>query len=208
MNKQSLIGLISLLVLGGGLVAAKQYTSQHRNTNQTQTQQQTTSKQTLADIFKKKESMVCTIKTDGRVSKIYIKGDKIRFEGDTTIDGKQAGKTYFIQNGQYSYMWNDQSNKGLKFPTESEDVNDESPEDNSPQAETAKPFDLQAMKAQWENSNYQCQPQKLNDDIFMPPANIKFQDMSQLMKTMEEMQNNPQNAEQQLQHLKDMFGEK
>ena len=184
MKKNTLIAIIALLVLVGGLTYLKTKSQSPKSpattTNSTKPTQQAKTK--ISDWLKKKSSVVCTIENNGQKTTIYIKGDKIRVDGMTTSTQNQ--KSYYIQDDKYAYIWTDGKPNGTKYPLKSflnDNEDDSETNTNAPQK-----FDLKEMEAAWEGMNYKCTPKNIPDSNFTPPSNIKFVDLENMFQQMQQ----------------------
>jgi hypothetical protein len=138
---------------------------------------------TLEEMAKKGKPYVCeySLTTEGVEQKgtMYIAGEK-KLRGDVTVNMPQTGETvsHFIVDGETQYFWGDDQTDGMKMTVTAEDE--------------------ARMKAQAEQSeqqsvdmdtkaNLKCKKWSINAGMFAPPSGIKFQDLNELMNSVQNM---------------------
>ncbi len=175
MNKNIIIGAIILLLAGG----AGFYFFSKSKTISTQSpaavQPETSVFTSIKDALAKAISLECDFSDQtGHQTKSYIKNGAIRAD-ITAADPKQSGSV--IIKDQKMYFWN--SVGGFTM-----DVPNESPTPGANAKATANPSGLSAagMIASVEQYKDSCKPSVVSDDLFTPPANVKFQDFSKVMQ--------------------------
>ncbi len=170
MNKNLLIlGVIVVIVLlgvGGFLVMNKKKVDV--------VAPQTSESQTAADViasikdaFTNGTSFECTYTDEGRTTKTYVKNGMVRAE-ITSSKPEQAGNT--IIKDKKMYFWNSMSAFMMTIP----DVT------TTPgPSGTVNTDDLIENMEKYKDS---CKMASVSDDLFTPPSDVKFQDMSSMMK--------------------------
>lgn len=152
------------------------------------------------------KSGVCTVtnRETGETTEMFIKGKKMKFSG--TNLGMPEPETamypqptrvqtvsYFLNDGEYTYIWEQNAKTGFKtkLPSEeevkkmAESVPATEPE-NEQVADTSSP-----NIAQFESNDaytINCDMKDLPESEFMPPTDVKFMDFTQMseefMKSM------------------------
>lgn len=127
-------------------------------------------------------STKCSYKgPDGEVSTL-IKGNKMKIDGIDFSAGKTKGeKGGIINDGEWIYFWGGEEKEGFKYKI--------SDLDDASSKEFAKSIEDMKDPKKWAESvdgKYQvkCDPTVVNDSQFTPPADITFQDFSQLFKDL------------------------
>ncbi len=104
--------------------------------------------------------------TDAYNGTIYVSGNKMRMEFTTTADGLSM-KSNIIQDGTNGYMWGSspQGTMAIKF--------------------TVDPAQADVQKQQQfnldQNVDYDCKNWSVDSSMFVPPSDIQFMDMSEMM---------------------------
>lgn len=153
-----------------------------------QTQQQAMNEfQEVSAAIQAGQSVRCEmIKTDGTETMTYLmKGKKMKMNTVVTAEnGLQPGT--MISDGEYFYIWNVDTNEGVKskLPSE-EDVKAVAEQ----QGRELPDFSKEEEKQKYEDLGYRvdCQVAEVADAEFVPPANVQFRDMSQLMNNVQQM---------------------
>lgn len=131
-------------------------------------------------------SAMCTItKADGTTDmQYYAKADKVRVTG---ITEQMEGSEYsaMLMDGEYIYTWNETTKEGVKFavpdPAEVTEA-----QQNMPQVPD---FTDETARQEYVEDGYSvdCQVTDVADSMFVPPSDVKFQDMSKLMENAQQM---------------------
>lgn len=112
---------------------------------------------------------------EGRQITAYVKGERIR----TDITGGTEGAMSMIYKDNTSWTWDTATKQGMLFtapevtPGEGEKVTVE---------EGPATQDSNEVKAELEKYKESCTNQTIADTMFEPPADVKFQDYSQMMQ--------------------------
>ncbi len=141
----------------------------------------------------------CTVtdKKNNSTIEYYIKGKKMKFSGtgmggttamyaesDSENPSPKQTKSYFLNDTEYTYMWEEGAESGLKtkLPSEEDtkkmmDYGKDTMEDAAiPETEASNP---EISKFETDvNYEVNCDVIELNDSEFVPPANVKFVDFS------------------------------
>jgi len=182
--KLALILGISAIFLSGCTTGAPNQTATQTTIPSTDSAQNNFS---LKDALIQGKSLKCTFTTDQGTMTSWIKGKKVRVEGAMFETGS-GGNGGMINDGTSVYIWNDQDNQGTKF----EIATLPSPQADNDQAQNSQQFKDVEKWADDAQSKYKmdCKEEVVNDSQFIPPANITFQDMSQIINKMKDIQKN------------------
>jgi len=177
MNKQLLIGIGALLLIGGGYFLYQQ-SSGAPATNQAVSG---AIKGSLQDLFARGANLQCTFKyddennmTDGTV---YLSGKKMR--GDFALsqsDGKSM-QSHVIRDDVYGYTWLEGQKQGTKIKIETS-------EKITKDQEGEKDGELFALDNK--DVDYDCKAWNVDNSMLKPPANINFQDISAQVEQIQE----------------------
>lgn len=182
MNKYSNI----LLLVGFSLVLAGCNFNTGQNTS-TQTPNQSQTNQTAFDLksaLSRGESLKCTYTTDQGTMTSLIKGKKVRVEG-AMFGSQNNGNGGMINDGENIYIWNNQDKQGTKYKLSALP----SPTDNPQNQGVNQMKDAEKWAAEVQSKyKVDCQPGSINDNQFVPPSDISFQDMTQALDKMKELQ--------------------
>ncbi len=173
MNKTILAAVAVIVILGIGAFAYKSMkqpgstgsSSQTGMTKQTTAQ---TAEGTLKSLLAMGQSVQCTFSTTNEGAKsdgtVYVSNGKMR--GDfKTVSDKMNVNNHMIVDGQYSYVWSDQSKQGMKMELKKEET-------SSP---TGAPANGQQNGPNLnEKVNYTCKPWSANAEMFALPSGITF----------------------------------
>lgn len=124
-------------------------------------------KSSLLDLITQGKNLNCTFSTmkDKTESSgtVYISGKNIRTDFTTIVEGKKNTGS-MIRDENYTYVWGMGMAQGIKMKN--------SVVESTGSAQSKQYFDPTAKV------DYKCQPWIVNNSIFSPPANIKFNDFS------------------------------
>jgi len=161
----------------------------------------------LAQDIKQGKSVQCilTHQDTNQTMTYLMKQNKIKITNFINPDPTNQTDNYgsLISDGQYSYMWNDQTKQGIKIPITQPDSADYSKD----QAEEVPDLSQEAYQRQYQDLGYtiRCNPQDISDNEFAPPSDVNFTDFSQFLKELpsqmseeqlEQMQQNLQQFDQ------------
>jgi len=170
------IGAAVIILLGGLLLMPKKNTPSTSNTaiNPTNSQSNSgTTKNTLSGLLSLGKTVECTFDYDENNSQVkgtvYVSGNKMR--GDFIVDVLgQTQNSSTIQDGDVMYVWGSSMPQGIKM-----DITDE-------QKELTQ--DAQKYYDRNKQIDYKCKPWVAKANLFTPPANITFTDVSESMKNI------------------------
>ena len=135
---------------------------------------------TMRDLMMRGEGAKCTYKmaNEGfdQENTLYISGKKMRMDGVTKMSGQNEIKNHVIVLEDYQYFWNeDGTNSGLKMKIDAAtaEANKDTFEDVQNQ-NTQIDLDIKL--------EMDCDKWSEDSGKFAPPGNIKFQDLSDMMK--------------------------
>lgn len=115
----------------------------------------------------------------GTQTRYYLKDKFSRYDRDP--DATQANQASFLTDGEMIYTWNNQTKQGFKMLATEPSV---SPlPDESQQPEEAPDFTNEETWSQYQQMGYSiaCNVEELDPSLFIPPAEVKFTDMSQVL---------------------------
>lgn len=150
----------------------------------------------IKDALSQSVSMECTYTDEeGRQSKAYIKNGAIRSDY-TGADEEESGS--MIVTEKKMYMWSGKEGYMMDIPevtpTEEEQTVSES---------IAQKDEVVADLEKYKES---CKPAVLLDSLFTPPADVNFQDYSQMMEqNMQMMQEQSGMSEEQMQQYMEQY---
>lgn len=117
---------------------------------------------------------------DNTTQQMTISGKKMKITGANFGDGKMGT---LINDTEYSYMWDDASKTGIKtrlaVETPTPSVTGTRPE-VTPTSQTTEYEDETKY-------NVDCSTRVIQDSEFIPPADVKFTDLEQMMKAIPSM---------------------
>ena len=148
-------------------------------------------KSTLKTLLGMGKSLNCTYEFTDSESKLttrgttYVSGKNFATDIETTnpADTKKTLKNHMISDGEYLYTWgDDQKGAGMKVKMES------SAETDSKTIKT----DVAGVQEDMEKEyDMKCLPWGVDQSKFTVPSNIKFTDLSEIMKNIPSMPNIP-----------------
>lgn len=128
----------------------------------------------IKDALSKSVSLQCDYSdANGIKTTAYIKAGAIR--SDTTGKTPEESGSAIIKDKKM-YFWNSQGGFTMDF----KDTETTAPSTAPSKSGGEKPQDIMNSLEQYKDS---CKPAVVSDSLFTPPANVKFQDFSQMFKT-------------------------
>jgi len=123
----------------------------------------------IKDAFMRNIPLECTYKTDDQnFATAHLKNKK--YHAEITSNGKLS---YVILVDNCFWMWEKDKTEGVKMcfePQEGEDIWTD--------------FEQQQQEGSTTDLDYNCAPSIVNDAVFTPPVNIKFTDVSEMIKNL------------------------
>ena len=187
MNKFIVPLIIVILLMLGGFVFWKQMTpkpvTSETTTQITQsiepTQGERTELSTLRDLLAQGVTQQCTYAyTDEKTGKsegiMLIANGKVRGVYTLTDPKGAVTKGNMINDGEYSYVWDDTTKTGMKveMTAELKKMGEDLSANNPQVAEMNK------------KTNYRCKPWVVDTSIFIPPTDVQFSDLSKMMENL------------------------
>jgi hypothetical protein len=143
---------------------------------------------------------VITDKNTDAVTEYYVKGKKMKFStqgvgmmtapgsaGDDPMPSDVANKkSYFLNDTEYTYMWQEGEKNGIKTKIEAPTEPKDTPamytegEEVEPAPESDEPTMDIAKFEQDLNYSISCDLTELSDSEFVPPTDVTFMDYSQM----------------------------
>ncbi len=141
----------------------------------------------LKDAFGLGKSMKCTYTAPGgAVTTIFVKDKKVRIEGAQFSTATDMGGG-MINDGEWIYIWNNTEKEGMKYQISALKTIAEN-------QENGEEFTLKdwADFGKWVTENekrydMKCDGTVLADSQFVPPSDIKFQDLTEMFLQIEKM---------------------
>ena len=125
----------------------------------------------IQDMISKGASLECNYSTPEGIKIVaYIKNGMVRSDM-TGKDTAQNGSTIVNTKDRKVYYWNGKTGYVMVIPNLSA----------TPSADQAKVAPAQSNLAALEQYKSSCKPASVSDEHFVLPADVKFQDMSQMM---------------------------
>lgn len=155
------------------------------------------SKSSLKDLLTKASPTKCTVSSTNDMSDtsgvVYIANGNMRSDFTTTMKGTAgSGKviaSHMIVDSTMSYMWGDEAGMKMGIKMARTDTLSAGQNQETPQANQFA-IDMN------QQSDYDCEGWTVDQSVFVPPANIEFQDMAQMMKAIPAMPTNTTNAKE------------
>lgn len=127
--------------------------------------------ESIQDALSKSLSLKCVYKDEqGIQTTTYIKGGAVRVDMEGIKDNEQPGS--IILKDKKMYMWNEASKTGFTYTITEPEVTPGT--DQSPTVDN-KDASVLAGIEKYKDS---CKTEVVADSFFVPPADVKFQDMS------------------------------
>lgn len=186
---KKVILIVALLVIAGG-----GYFAYQAATNDTGGEEQALQRKgglvvkdddSLLGWLKRGKDVDCLVTTaEGEDIIILAKGDKVRIDGTPGMFGPSTDGSDWIMvtTDEWMYMWS--GNEGTKINLKAvESLAAETA------AEEAERYSWEKAAAEWESSGaaVKCKEAKLSDNLFLPPANVQFTDMTAMLESMGQM---------------------
>jgi hypothetical protein len=160
--------------------------------NKTESREEAFSKKsTLKTLLGMGKSLNCTYEFTDSENKLttkgttYVSGKNFATDIETTnpADTKKTLKNHMISDGEYLYTWgDDQKGTGMKVKMEASTETD---------SKTVK-TDVAGVQEDMEKEyDMKCSPWGVDQSKFTVPSNIKFTDLSEIMKNIPSMPNIP-----------------
>lgn len=135
-------------------------------------QKENSSEGSFKDIFSNSGNKMCTFYTKGEKEEtkgtVYSSNDKAYGEIQL-ISSSKTQKTFFIRNGDVFYMWGDSLPTGLKMTVSVDEM-------------VNKMSGNQPTFAPNQKVTFKCSDWTVDSKKFTPPADVKFTDLSSMIK--------------------------
>lgn len=135
------------------------------------------------------KSVSCSMKKkDSPETVTYtIKGKKMKMSG-FAADSNQQGS--MLSDGEYVYTWNDTTKEGTKFKLPTEEELKDTAEKTGQTQQSVPDFSDEAERQKYADMGYtvNCEVANVSDSDFVPPADVTFRDMSQIMEAAKQYQ--------------------
>lgn len=132
----------------------------------------------------------CTWKGEqGEEGVVYTDGTRSRFEasgysmmGDDQEENSELVTMFGINDDEYVYTWSSQSKEGMKMSNETEEEQQEMEEYDSEKYDSS--MDYRSMSEY--DFEYKCEGWSVDENMFVPPSDIEFKDLTKMMENMQE----------------------
>lgn len=131
----------------------------------------------LAKALEMGKSVKCTTAMDEQVSTLYFAGERMRMD---TMPSDAHG--IYLKDVIYTWTGNQGIMMKMEAMKETSDVSGEPHEMHDMHKMPTKDDIVQ------ENVDIKCEPFSVPESMFVPPSSVNFQDMSEMMKQLEQMQ--------------------
>lgn len=168
MKKNIYLYLLGAIVLGGIIWFATQKAPNSPSTADTTP---TTNESSLRSLLATPMPQQCTFESADSSGTVYIAGSQMSGDFTSSISGQSQLAHTIIKNNQM-YLWMDGEAEGMIMDIPAEDTKANS----STTASSA--FDLD------ENVKYDCKSWTVVQSKFQTPSNVKFSDLSEMMKSL------------------------
>lgn len=180
MPKQApiIIAVVAVIIIAAGaylVLGKKSQTPQTTSTNTATEQKSEDSgsiKGSIKSLLGSNKNVMCIIKPEvdqTAEQKVYISGNKMRGDFTMNVEGKQF-ESHMITDGTSAYTWSSAMPQGIKMKM------DESFVSASPVAGQPQQVDIDKQ------IDMQCSPWNVDESLFNLPSDIKFLDVSSMMK--------------------------
>lgn len=173
-NQVKIIVAIVVIAALLGIVAFTQLGKSSKSPQQANVAQETKSTETsakgsLKSLLGLGKNVNCTFTYPdaGSTGTVYVSGQKMRGDFNMMVEGKQM-ESHMIQDGTYAYSWT--GSQGAKFKI-----------DQNLKASPVSGGQQQSVDLEKE-VDYKCSPWSADNSKFTVPTDVKFVDMSEMMK--------------------------
>lgn len=176
--------VVAVILLGiGGFVYAKSFMVKTNPVTTTNSMMGETKKtgsifSSIQDALSKNLTLQCNIKTqEGTETVSYIKNGMIKVQ----VTGKTPDQNGMVimRNGKM-YFWNSKSAIMMSFDLN--EIQKNAAENPAAGATAQSPQNYMSMMEKYKED---CKTASVSDDVFVVPTNVKFQDISQMMKNLQ-----------------------
>lgn len=176
--KKSGIIIVILILLAVGYFGYKQYQASKTTgtPNIISENAQTVGnavKGTIQDLLLTGKSVTCTVTDEtkeGGTGVVFVSGKRMAGDFKTTVEDKVV-ESHMITDGTYTYIWSSDQTEGIKMKVDETKI---TPGANG-QPGSNEVFDLK------KETGLKCSPWTPDNSKFVPPANIKFTDFTQII---------------------------
>ena len=175
-----IIAVIVLLLIGGALYLNLGKSSTNpKDTGEMQGKTETAGemvKGSLKSLFGAGKNVTCTVNNvdNNGSGTVYVAGNKIRGDFTSKVDDKTI-ESHFIQDTEFSYLWSSEMEQGIKMKADLGAEETAMSDNKNSQTSGTEAVDLN------KEVDYKCSNWSVDNSKFVPPSNIKFSDMSDLM---------------------------
>lgn len=180
------IALLILIIIGGGWylrqskignrsAAADSKTGESEQTTETKQTAAEENKTSITELFQKGNDLKCSYSSKSDESgtaevTVYISGKKMRADSSGTSSDGVVFKSSMILNDDYLYVWTPDEKTGVKMPVAKSEADKEAWKGNATYLDPEQKVD------------YKCGDWVTDQTVFVLPKEIKFEDMTQVLK--------------------------
>jgi len=140
--------------------------------------------------IKRKRTVQCKLTNEQGELTIKVKNDKVRIEGIPYAFGGQSADAdnngISLTDGDWVYIWNGQTGTKMNLKNMQAGMTEE-------QKIKAADYSWEDSVKKWESAyKYDCAEKGLGDDLFIPPTDVVFTDMTDMMTNAQEAVKNLQ----------------
>lgn len=141
--------------------------------------------------LKRGKTVECRLKTPEGEIVMMVKDKTVRMEGIPFMSMDSMGEAPNSENGvsltndEWMYMWDTKSKQGTKMDLKKMEALSDGIVEENPQEQE----DWEDQVSGWEDSDiaYDCKEKKLNKNLFEPPQDVEFKDLTEFMDGMVDM---------------------
>lgn len=178
------IGVFSVTLLGCQTNKSSQNnTDSTSNSPSTQNSQDTQQLANIAAQIQSGQAYRCEFKDqEGQEAMYFGKGELFKMSTISSTDSTMTNT--IISDGSFIYTWDAKTKQGVKFTIPSKEEQAQMADQSKQMLENVPDFLNPEEISQLQNDGYtfNCAPASISDSEFVPPTDIQFQDMSQLME--------------------------
>lgn len=168
-NSPIIILLVLIVIALLGAIAIRLLSS--KNSSQESTSQPQNAFTSIRDALSKSISLECKITdSQGRVTNAYIKNGAVRADM-VGQDPKDSGS--IIMKDKVLYLWNSEGAFKMSLPDNPNAMNESSGGSNQGNQ----------LLDDLDNYKNNCKVSSVSDSLFVPPTDVNFSDMSEMMKS-------------------------
>lgn len=184
MQKKLIIAAVIILLIAGAAYIQLSKSPKTPGTTTAGEQKNQTAeavKGTIEGLLSAGKSVTCTVKNSDAEGSgtVFVSDKKMRGDFTSKLDDKNV-ETHVIQDGTYSYIWTSDQPQGIKMKLDA--VDKKALEDQTKDLNLDKEVGLN------------CSPWIVDGSKFVPPSNIQFADLSEMLNKVQKDVKNVKDA--------------